>query len=206
MMQVQSGQHTKHETTLRDERDLARLLITRCGHSLGQGDYYYRVTRIAKDLAVSPDVDLLKVYVNPWHPEENRAIAFELKVLKVRKYRGDHSHVELGPFYQGIGQVLTYFHHGIDRAMLVVGLHANTYEHPDAARDAEDALKAHGMHMKASIFRNFPYLEIVYIRNGSLERLLQNMNWDTARFPMSEATRLQRENIFRKQFVFEKLD
>lgn len=84
-------------------------------------------------------IDLLRIYINQFHPEQNTAIGLELKVLP-RKY-GDRWHVNLGPFYQGLGQVLTYFEHGVDRAALVVGFHKNCTDHPNETKDAESLPK-----------------------------------------------------------------
>jgi len=62
-----------------NERDLAQLLATRWNIG-GVEEWYFSVKRISKDLRVSPDIDLLRVYVNRHYPEENRAVGFELKV------------------------------------------------------------------------------------------------------------------------------
>jgi len=169
------------------------------------GDYYYAVRMIAKDLKVTPDIDLLRVYVNPHYPEENMVIAFELKMLK---YHQGYRCIGLSPFYQGVGQVLTYFQHGIDRAMLVLGFHTNTEEHPDEVKDAEELLKAHGNQLKTSVFGNFPFLQIAYVRKDNLEWVLYQSDWERARFPYSsdETKKLRRENILQKQLTYEKLD
>jgi hypothetical protein len=89
---------------------------------------------ISRDLKVMPDIDLLNLYVNKWHPEENTVVGLELKVLR---YHGGRERIELAPFYQGLGQVLTYFEHGIDRAALILGFHAETDRHPEEVDAAE---------------------------------------------------------------------
>src|SRR3989304_1515036 len=115
--------------SIRSELDIARQLITRwdIGHF---GDWYVGVSLIARDLKVSPDIDLLRVYTNQYRPEENTAIGIELKMLKPRKYGENTWRIPMSPFYQGIGQVLTYFEHGIDRAALVIGFHEECDRHP----------------------------------------------------------------------------
>jgi len=189
--------------TLLDERNLARMLMKRW--RFGLGDYYYAVRMIAKDLRVTPDIDLLNVYVNPHRPEENTVIAFELKILK---YHERYKRIVMSPFYQGLGQVLTYFRHGIDRAMLVLGFHPNTETLPDETEQAEELLKEHGNQLKTSVFRNFPYLQIAYMRKEDLEWALHLNDWDKARFPCSSDRdrELRRDNILQKQFTHEKLD
>jgi len=189
--------------TILDERDLARLVMKKW--RFGLGDYYYAVRMIAKDLKVTPDIDLLSVYVNAYHPEQNTVIAFEFKILN---YHQRYKRIMLTPFYHGLGQVLTYFQHGIDRAMLVLGFHSSTDEYPDAVKDAQESLKTHGDSLKTSIFSNFPYLRIVSLRKGDLESVLYHADWDKARFPfLSDGSRkLRRENILQRQLTYEKLD
>jgi len=185
------------------ELELARLLTAR--FNIGSGKCYFCVNRIAKDLNVSPDIDLLRVYINEYRPEESTTTGFELKVLKPRKYAGDHWRINLDPFYQGLGQVLTYFEHGVDRAALVVGFHRDCSQHPDEAEDAERLLKAHCAFLQATAFMHLPYLEIYSLRDGELEKLVHSSNWEKARFPhMSDDGKLRRDAILHKQFVFKR--
>ena len=202
MKVLSSGQPTE-SLTLLDERNLARLLIKRW--RFGIGDNFYAVRMIAKDLKVTPDIDLLNVYVNPHHPEENTVIAFELKILK---YHRRYKRISMTPFFQGLGQVLTYFQHGIDRATLVMGFHPDTEAHPDETKQAEELLKEYGNYLKTSVFRNFPYLQIAYVKKADLEWVLHQTDWDRARFPYSSDRNreLRRENILQKQLTCEKLD
>lgn len=183
-----------------NELDIARLITTR--YNIGTGDCFLGVKLISRDLKVSPDIDLLRVDVNKWRPQENTAIGFELKVLKARKYRGDHWRISLEPFFQGLGQVLTYFEHGVDRAALIVGFHKNCDQHPDEVKDAEELLKRHCALFKASIFASFPYLEIYSIKNENLETVLYSPNWNNERFPhQSDDAKLRHESIFKLQFA-----
>lgn len=189
---------------INNETDIAHQLITRwqIGHS---GNWYFAVNLIARNLKVSPDIDLLRIYINQFHPEQNTAIGLELKVLKPRKY-GDIWHINLGPFYQGLGQLLTYFEHGIDRAALVVGFHKNCTDHPNETKDAESLLKTHCAILKDSIFAAFPYLRIYAMNDGKLETLLGNAGWDEARFvPRSADAKLRRDSIFKMQFASKSL-
>jgi hypothetical protein len=186
---------------LDDERSLARLLVRR-GWGFGRGDYYYRVNMISRDLKVTPDIDLLNVYVNQWHPEENTATGIELKVLK---YHRGRKRIELAPFYQGLGQVLTYFRHGIDRAALVVGFHTETDQFPDEVAAAQKLLKEHGDQLKASVLSNFPCLQIACIRGENMEWIVHSADWDKARFfHQSDDSKLRRDNIFKIQFTLNK--
>jgi len=188
---------------LNNERDLARLLMSK-RWDFGRGRYYYRVTMISRGLKVTPDIDLLNVYVNQWHPEENTAVGLELKVLK---YHAGRERIELTPFYQGLGQVLTYLQHGIDRTTLILGFHAETDGYPEEVNVAEELVKKHSDYLKESVLRNFPYLQIAYVRGESLERVLYSADWEKARFfHQSEDSKLRRDSIFKIQFTFEKLE
>ena len=193
-----SGEESK---VISNERDLARLLTTRW--NIGIGKCFLNVKLISRSIKVSPDIDLLRVYTNQWHPEENTSTGFELKVLR---YNGRQRRVNLEPFYQGLGQVLTYFEHGIDRAALVVGFHKDCEQHLREAKDAQELLVKHCNFMKSSILRSFQYLEILSIRNGDLARLVHDSNWDRARFShLSDDAKLARDSIFKLQFSSEKI-
>lgn len=81
---------------LEDEPDLANFIINK--YSLAYGEYYYGINLISRNLKVTPDIDLLNVNINEYHPEENTAVGFELKVLK---YHSRRKRIELSSFYQG---------------------------------------------------------------------------------------------------------
>ena len=186
---------------LRNELDLGRILTTRWNPG-GLGEWYFGVNLISRDLRISPDIDLLKVYINEFRSQENTATGFELKVLKPRKYGKATWRISLGPFYQGLGQVLTYFEHGLDRAALVVGFHGDCNEHPAEVKDAEQLLAAHCTFLGASSLRSFPYLQLYSIRNGEFRPLHYSPDWEKARFPPhSEEAKLRRDSIFKLQFA-----
>jgi len=186
---------------IRSELDIARQLITRwdVGHI---GDWYVGVSLIARDLKVSPDIDLLRVYTNQYRPEDSTAIGIELKMLKPRKFGENTWRIPMSPFYQGIGQVLTYFEHGIDRAALVIGFHEECDRHPTESKQAERLLRTHCSAMKSSILAALPYLLIYSMKGGSLESLVSSPNWDRVRFPIQDQeTKLRRDSILRLQFA-----
>lgn len=186
---------------LEDELDLANFIINK--YNLAYGEYYYGINLISRNLKVTPDIDLLNVNINDYHPEENTVVGFELKVLK---YYSRRNRIELSPFYQGLGQVLTYFHHGIDRAMLIVGFHNNCGEYPEAIKDASNLMKRHCELLKVSTLIAFPYLSIASVTFGSLEFLLHVSDWDRQRFhPQTEEAKLRRASIFKKQFSSKKV-
>ena len=194
----------KPSESIRNERDIANILTSKWNIG-GSGDCYFGVNRISKDLKVSPDIDLLRVYVNQWQPQENRAIGFELKVLKPRRYRDENWRIGLDPLYQGLGQVLTYFEHGIDKAALILGFHNDCKLHPNEVKEPEELLKKHCVFLRETVFANFPYLQIYSLRNGSLETLLFHPNWEKACFHHeSDDVKLRRDSIFKGQFVFDK--
>lgn len=154
-------------------------------------------------MKVSPDIDLLNVYVNEYRPDENTAVGFELKVLK---YHRGRRRVKLAPFYQGIGQVLTYFQHGIDRAMLMVGFGSNCREQPEATQYAKDLMKTHSDLLKESALAAFPYLQVASFEFGNLEMLLHVPEWDKQRFHhRTEEAKLRRASLFKGQFSYKKL-
>jgi hypothetical protein len=103
----------------------------------------------------------------------------------VLKYHRGRRRIELAPFYQGLGQVLTYFKHGIDRAALVVGFHTETDQFPDEVAAAEKLLKEHGDQLKASVLRNFPYLHIACVRGENLDGIViltgSDVDWEEKR-------------------------
>jgi len=195
------GDETVRNDMIRDELDLAQFIVNKYRFALGT--YYYGINLISRNLKVSPDIDLLSVYVNERRPDENTAVGFELKVLRYHKGR---KRIELSPFYQGLGQVLTYFQHGIDRAMLIVGFHKDCEEHPEATRDVVDLMKIQCNLLKENISTYFPYLQIISLMVGSTETLLFIPEWDKKRLqPKTEDTKLRRTCIFNKQFSYKKL-
>jgi hypothetical protein len=189
---------------IKSELDLAYLFTKRWNIG-GVGEWYYAVNRISRNLKVSPDIDLLRVYINEFHPEESRAIGVELKLLKLRKYSGDNWRISLDPFYQGLGQVLTYFEHGIDRAALVVGFHTDCNERPNEVKAAEQLLKTHTNFLRGVLQALFPFLIVYSLREEHLETLVPSPDWDSKRYPaFSNDAQLRRASIFKLQFVFKK--
>jgi len=67
-------------------------------------------------LPTSPDIDLL--FINQ---EKRLVIGYEFKVLKYYK-NWTRKGVSYRPIYEGIGEALAYFQHGIDKCYLVLGL------------------------------------------------------------------------------------
>jgi len=186
------------------ELDVARFITTRWNIG-GLGEWYFGVNLISRDMKVSPDIDLLKVYVNQFRPQENTTTGFELKLLKARKYGKATWRIDLDRFYQGLGQVLTYFEHGLDKAALIVGFHENCNEHPSEAGGADRLLKTHCSFLGSSVLRAFPYLQIYSLRNEELKLLHHSPDWDKARFPhLSDEAKLRRESIFKLQFASRK--
>jgi hypothetical protein len=186
---------------IRSELNLARLIADRW--NIGRsGKWYYAVNRISRNMKVSPDMDLLRVYINEFHPEENRALGIELKLLKLRKYRGNNWRISLDPFYQGLGQVITYFEHGIDRAALVIGFHGDCAERPNEVRAAEQMLKLHCNFLRGILQSLFPYLQVYLLKDDQLAVLVSSPNWETARYPtFSNDAQLRRASIFNLQFA-----
>ena len=182
-----------------DEGDIARLLTSRW--HLGSGDFFRCVTCIARDEKVVPDIDLLRVYSNPYHPEEDQVVGYELKLLK---YHEGYKRIPMDPLYSGLGQVLCYFQYGVDRAELVLGFHSNCDSHPEHADALERQLKEVCEFLGRSVFAHFPYLCISMIRGDSRNYLLYKSDWENAVFSHDETAKLRRQCILRKQFVFRK--
>ena len=78
---------------------------------------YPKVGIIARNIIVSPDIDLLVV-----DKTNKKTIGYEAKLLK---YRKDWERFNYEPIYKGIGQALLYRLYGIDEAFLVIAYHIN---------------------------------------------------------------------------------
>ena len=79
----------------------------------------WRIGKFAKvygisTLTISPDIDLLDV-----NESQKIVTGYEIKLLK---YRKDWKRVNLGLMYKGIGQALSYFHFGVDKSYLILGI------------------------------------------------------------------------------------
>jgi len=91
------------------------------------GEYYPKVTSIPKGKRITPDIDLLAIdrYTKP-----PGIVGIEVKLVRKSdpfKY-----------FYQGIGEVLCYYQHGVDRACLLLGLFNMP---PNKADELEERLR-----------------------------------------------------------------
>jgi hypothetical protein len=118
----------------------------------------------------------------------------------------------LGPFYEGLAQVLTYFEHGLDRAALVVGFSEECEKHPEQLQHAENTLKRLCSFLSESVLRNFPWLQIFIMKRDVIESLLKIPNWPMERFvfysqneKLSDEVKLRRSNLLQQQLTGRKL-
>lgn len=89
-----------------NEDDLLAHLMVK--HKIGQ---FAKVKQIST-ISISPEIDLLSI-------EGQSAVGYELKLLKYNKrLKG----VDFKPLYSGMGQMLLYLNHGVNRSYLVIGL------------------------------------------------------------------------------------
>jgi hypothetical protein len=206
--------HNQQIVGITNEQDLGDLFLRHWKH-LASGDYYRCVKLISRNMQVSPDIDLLAVDVNPTHPDLNRLVGFELKVLNCRAYGKKEKRqwrISLAPFYEGLGQVLTYFEHGLDRAALIVGFSEECEQHSEQLQHAERLLKRHCSFLSESVLLNFPAMQIFTIKRDAIESLLKVPNWSKERFgfysrdeKLSEEVKLRRSNLLQGQVNGRKL-
>lgn len=107
---------------VRNEDDLLLMLYKEKLKSSYGFKVFPKVSEIpkGKENAITPDIDLLEV--RPRKQIETavaNVIGYEVKFLR---YRKKSKSFNLSGFYKGLGQVLCYFQHGVQRAYLVIGL------------------------------------------------------------------------------------
>nr|MDO8132640.1 hypothetical protein [Candidatus Njordarchaeum guaymaensis] len=96
---------------IRNEDDfLLECYNVRKSYTGDKGRVYPKVSSIPKGRKIAPDIDLLEIK-NIGQTES--IIGYEVKLLrKTDPY---------GPFYAGLGETLSYFKNGIDKAYLIMG-------------------------------------------------------------------------------------
>lgn len=95
---------------IKSESELIFKLHKIASSSFCSGDFLIRITSIPKGERITPDLDLVCIQR---YKQNSPIIAWEVKLVRKEdpfKY-----------FYQGLGQALCYFQHGINKVYLLVG-------------------------------------------------------------------------------------
>lgn len=159
-----------------------------------KGQYWSGFSKINRisTIKISPDIDFLQI-----DKIRKKAVGYEFKLIK---YNKGWKRANLTPMYTGLGEALHYFHFGVDKSYLVLGL-SNTI--PSNALD----IALEKVVELLSTLNTFRALGLkcfgVYIwneRNNSFKQLI-NASED---FPMSKDEKHRKECLLRLEFKYDK--
>ena len=163
----------KFNILIRNEDDF--LFMRYQEYKRGELKVYPKVSSIpkGKDTKIAPDIDLLSI-----SKKMNLIEGFELKYVWEKSPRLS--------FYSGLGQVLSYFRYGVDRAYLVLGLFNMD---SNKMNKIENKFREYCLFLGPGILEKMPYLEINLFkedRRGDINLLSRRTENQTKRFSVDD--------------------
>lgn len=158
------------------------------------GEFFPRIKSIARK-KIYPDIDLLEI-------KESKTgtiiIGYELKLLKYDKIKG----LSLNAFYQGIGQSLLLFKHGVHRSVLALAFHQSVTD------IMVEEFKNDLLNMKNVLTAMLPIGHVglaLYLHEGSpLSYIVEPIENFQHSFFIEERVKFFREAIINRKFTYDK--